>query len=818
MQFIFWHYSFGLKFYLYRYYSALSSVVHYFSLNLLIPTLFAPWKKLVISDNKKGFDIMEWLNVTSFNMVSRVIGAIVRIVLFFTGSIILLVILLFGSLGVFIWLLLPFISIGIYLRYTSSPEKILEYLNSSLVKNNKNWARFVFDSLPGRFLCSHLNINLEDMVANCKQINWDGKNFDYKNFESLINDLIELKAFEENFLNANSIRPEDIKLVAKWWDKRQTEDSEISLEVPSVKAGIGRELLFGYTPILDKFATELTQEKDFFHHLIGRKNSVDRIQRNLESGNSVVLMGEPGVGKKTVVLEFAKRAMYGELGHELSYRRIVELDLNFLSSESSDLNQKKQNLSDILSESSNAGNIILVVRDLHRYTNSSVEGLDFTDIFEKYLEKRKLLLIALSSKVEYERFIEPNIRLRKFLETVEVLEPTLEEAMEIAIEAAENWEKIENIFISVPALRKLLNSSDKYITDTPFPEKVLEMLDAAVSYHNQNGNSKILGVKEAEIVISERTGVPQEALSDDRKKKLANLEEIIKERLVDQDEAVDLIAKIIRSKASGVVNNNRPIGSFLFLGPTGVGKTETAKVLAKVYFGSEKNIIRFDMSEYSSREGLERLIGSQFNNQPGSLTTAIRERPASLLLLDEIEKASPQIFNLFLALLDEGKITDAFGKTVNASNLFVIATSNAGANYIRELVNSNDLSDLQKKVTDKVMKDGLFSPEFINRFDGVVVYKPLSISAIESIVKIMIKELVMGLKLNKNIEINFSEDAIKKLVKDGYEPEFGARPMRRLLDLEIGDLIGKKLLSGELKSGDKAQIVADSDNFSINKE
>ena len=266
-------------------------------------------------------------------------------------------------------------------------------------------------------------------------------------------------------------------------------------------------------------------------------------------------------------------------------------------------------------------------------------------------------------------------------------------------------------------------------------------------------------------------------LTRDETARLSNLEEIIHERLVNQDEAVNLIAKILRSKSLGVIESKRPIGSFLFLGPTGVGKTETAKVLAKVYFGSSDKIVRFDMAEYVGREGLERLIGSADKNVPGALTTAIKNNPASLLLLDEIEKAPSEVFNLFLAILEEGVITDAFGKKVSCSNLFIIATSNAGAEYVRELVGEKE-GNLQEKVTDFILKQNIFSPEFVNRFDGVVVYESLTPVHLTKVAHLLLSELSASME-KKNIFVKLSDGAVEKLAEDGY---YNGTKFHRIID------------------------------------
>lgn len=803
MEFLAWHYTDGLNFYANRYVYLLRSIVHYFSLPVLLTSLFAPWKRLVVSEKKPGFDLMYELESLSFNLVSRGIGAAVRLILFIAGIFTLFLFFIFGAAGFVSWVILPVLSLGVYGRARNSPEYVAHALWAKM--QGKHPVKEFMESAPGVFIARHLAAPANKLIENAKAVELD-KGVLPGSVSEIAKILLEKNVWDEVFIRELGLTKGDFLSAANWWDKRLRNVSLAAVPAGFGSAGLGRELLFGYTPQLRQYASDMGAQTDFTHHLIGRASVVARMERVLTSGKSIILTGEPGVGKKTVVYEFARRAATGELGAELSYRRVLELDYNFVFSATLDKNRKKQKMAEILAEAAAAGNIILVLRDLHRLTASDLEGLDLTDVFETHLEKGKLKIITIATRDDYEKYLARNLRLRKFFETVDVEEPTMEEANEIILEAAEEWEKKKDITITVPALTKILEASEQYITETPFPEKALELLDAVIFYNEQIKADKVVTVEDVNKVLAEKTGISFANLSRDESVRLANLEEIIHERLVNQDKAVALIAKILRSKSLGVVKSKRPIGSFLFLGPTGVGKTETAKVLAKVYFGSMDKIVRFDMAEYVGREGLDRLIGSISGNQPGVLTTAVKNNPAGLLLLDEIEKAPPEVFNLFLAMLDEGVITDAFNKKVSCSNLFVIATSNAGAEYIRELVSQKE-TNLQGKVVDYVLKNKIFSPEFINRFDGVVVYEPLLPVHLVKIARVQTGELSQTME-RKNIYVSFSDEAVQKLAEDGYEPEFGARPMRRIVELSIGDLLGKAMLSGEIKPGDSVTITA----------
>jgi ATP-dependent Clp protease ATP-binding subunit ClpC len=804
MGFLAWHYSEGFTYYLKRWIYSLRYIEHYFSLPVLVRTLFYPWKRLESEESGPGFSVSRYFENLTFNLISRFIGACVRIILILAGLFMIAFVFIGGALGIIVWAVIPLFGIPPYYRFQQRPSKLMRLLVSNLKGSSDPLSTF-FSSEPGKFLLSHLGVSEESLKA-VSNFDKGMLNKTPSSFSDLLNLMIEKKVWSENDLRKERLIFEDFTECGKWWDSLKTQESGLGEDEEFGRPGIGVDLLFGYTPMLSQYSIDLSAKRSYSHRLIGRDDVVERMDRVLSQGPSLILTGQPGVGKKTVVLEFAQKSISGGLSQKMSYKRVLEVDYNILLSGTYDLNQKKAVLSQIFSESSAAGNIILLIKDIHRLTNPEVEGYDFTDVFEEYLEKKNLKIIVTSTPLEYERFIAPNMKLRKYFETVEVKPVDKKVAFEIMIEAAKNWEYSGKIVITIPAMRKILEESDKYITETPFPEKALELLDAVVTYRNQKGGG-VVRSEDTEIVLAEKTGISFSAITSEEKERLINIEELIHKRLVGQETAVGLIGKSLRGRSVGSAKEERPIGSFLFLGPTGVGKTETAKVLARVYYGDESSILRFDMADYAGGEGFERLIGSVSKNIPGALTTAIKNKPASLLLLDEIEKATTSIKNLFLTLLDEGVITDAFGRKINGRHLFVIATTNAGAEFIRELVSKGVTGEqLQKETTEHVMKEGLFSPEFLNRFDGVVVYEPLNHENLVKIARLILEDLGKNLS-RKDIYLEVRDDTAEKLAREGYDPAFGARPIRRIVDLHIADIIGKAILEDKIKAGDKISIL-----------
>jgi len=749
-----------------------------------------------------------------FNFISRWIGVTVKLFLLLGYLLSLVFLFFFAIVSFLVWLLLPLVGLPTFWREKRGMGSCFSVLSQRLLSSPEKAFEIIFSSEIGKFLISSTGLDrdkLKNLVFKPEGVEA------FSDTESIVSWFLSGLPPVDDVLKDQGLSREDLILAARWWDEREKVEKAKSQRVFG-QPGIGLGLLFGYTPTLDKCSSDLSLPQSFTHRLIGRQKVVSRIERTLASGSSVFLTGLPGVGKQTAVLEFAKKAANGSLGKEMAYRRILELDYNFLFSESGDLNQKKTKFKKILSEASRAGNIILVISDIHRITNPDVEGVDFMDVLGPFLEKGEPKIIAVSTTADYERFLAPDGRLAKSFSPVEVVAPTKDEAMIILLEAVESWQKKEKVIVSIPVVRQIVEKSDQYVTDIPFPEKALEVLEEVVVYRSQNGGGKVT-LDDVNTVLAEKTGVSFAKLTESEKVRLENLEEIIHQKLINQNAAVSLIAKSLRSRTLGVKDDKKPVGSFLFLGPTGVGKTQTAKVLAEVYYGSQKEIIRFDMAEFSGSEGMARLIGSSSQNKQGSLTTAIKNKPASLLLLDEIEKSSPEIFNLFLALLDEGSITDARDKKVSCRHLFVIATSNAGGEHIRQLVGKGIKGEqLQQSVVDYVQKERIFTPEFLNRFDGVVVFEPLTEENLIEIARLMVADLVLSLA-EKQIGLTVTEELCVKLAKEGFDPALGARPMRRIIDLTLGDLVSRAILKGEIAKGNKIVIVPgqEKDEYRIEK-
>jgi len=818
MEFFIWHYLRGWKWYWKRFGFNISKLAHYFSFGVLVRSIFLPYKRLVSVDDEVGFDIAKFFEKLSFDLISIGIGSVVRLSLILFYLILVFGYTLWSVVWFLIWWMVPVFGYEYYKLDKENFGGEIQIIENNIKNNYKIAGKIIFESRAGKFILERMEKDIRDIVGKIEISQNDLADFEGSSMEKIVTWFLRKGDTVEVDLQKLEISVEEVVLGAKWWDRRQMLGLEERRDKWKLgRPGIGWGLLFGYTPNLDKYSEDLSLEQKFSSHLIGRDKIVGRMEKTINAGKNILLVGEPGVGKMTVVYAFADKAITGKLGKELVYKKLVLFDYRMAMAGVADVDTKKKILSKLMSEAWAAGNIVLVMKDISRITNAEVEGNDYTDVIEKTLEDGRLKIISVVDRVGYERFLANDRRILKNFEVIEISPPSKEEALLILMQAIDVVEaKNKKIKFSTQAVLQILEGSDKYITDTPFPEKALELMDLVVE--NEVIDGSLITINEVNKVLSEKTGISLVRLTELEREKLTNLEEIMGQNLIGQKMAIEGIAKSLRSRVVKMGSEKKPIGSFLFLGPTGVGKTETAKVLANVYYGSKESILRYDMAEYVGKEGFERLIGSVAQNRVGLLTKEIRNKPASLLLLDEIEKAPKEIYNLFLTLLDEGYINDASGDKVVCRHLFVVATSNAGANFIRENIKSGIRGDeLQKKVVEYIQKEGIFSPEFLNRFDGVVVFEPLAEDSLEMIAKLMLEELKQDL-VKKSINLEFGQEVVEKLSKDGYDVEFGARPMKRIVELVLGDLIGVAMLKNEIGAGDKIKILVNEENrFVIEK-
>ncbi len=615
--------------------------------------------------------------------------------------------------------------------------------------------------------------------------------------------------------------------------------------------------------------------------VVGRSSEVKRLIQILSrrTKNNPVLVGEPGVGKTAIAEGLAQKIILGEVPEEMQEKRLMMLDMGSLVAGTKYRGEFEDRMKKVIDEIYNDGQVILFIDELHTLIGAGgAEGaIDASNILKPALARGELQTIGATTLDEYQKYIEKDSALERRFARIQVDEPTPEEAEEILRGLRSRYEEHHGVEITDDAVRAAVNLSVRYITSRQLPDKAIDLIDesAAKVRLDQTGDltesavtkieiEEIVKEKEAAIqkqsfetaaqlrrqekslrnklaklliveekhekgyadrvteedvatVVSEWTGVPLQQLEKKESQRLLELEALLHERVVGQDEAVKAVSRAIRRARSSLKDPNRPIGSFMFLGPTGVGKTELAKALSEVMFGDENSLIRVDMSEFMEKYSTSRLIGSPPGyvgyDEGGQLTEKIRQKPYSVILLDEVEKAHPDVFNLLLQVLDDGHLTDSKGRKVDFRNTIMIMTSNIGATQIREEKNvgfnvqdiTKDHKAMQKRILEELKKT--FRPEFLNRIDETVVFHSLSKDEIHSIVQIMSRAIVKRLK-EQDIQVKITSAAVDVIGKAGFDPEYGARPIRRALQKEVEDRLSEALLGGEIHLGDHVTVGA----------
>lgn len=590
--------------------------------------------------------------------------------------------------------------------------------------------------------------------------------------------------------------------------------------------------------------------------VIGRDKEISRMVQVLsrKTKNNPVLVGDAGVGKTALAYGLAQRIANGNIPYELRDMRVLELDMMSVVAGTRFRGDFEERMNQIIADIEEDGHIILFIDELHTIMGSG-SGIDSTldaaNILKPALARGTLRTVGATTQEEYQKHIEKDAALSRRFAKVLVEEPNLEDAYEILLGLKPAYEAFHNVTISDEAVMTAVKVAHRYLTSKNLPDSAIDLLDEAsatvqmmikknapslltevdqaildddMKFASKALKASYKGKKRKPIAVTEDhimatlsrlSGIPVEKLTQADSKKYLNLEKELHKRVIGQDDAVTAISRAIRRNQSGIRTGKRPIGSFMFLGPTGVGKTELAKALAEVLFDDESALIRFDMSEY-----MEKFAASHLNGAPpgyvgydegGELTEKVRNKPYSVLLFDEVEKAHPDIFNVLLQVLDDGVLTDSRGRKVDFSNTIIIMTSNLGATALRDDKTvgfgakdiSHDYTAMQKRIMEELKK--AYRPEFINRIDEKVVFHSLSQDNMREVVKIMVKPLILALK-DKGMDLKFQPSALKHLAEDGYDIEMGARPLRRTIQTQVEDHLSELLLANQVKEGQVIKI------------
>ncbi|OFP44465.1 chaperone protein ClpB [Streptococcus sp. HMSC066E07] len=609
---------------------------------------------------------------------------------------------------------------------------------------------------------------------------------------------------------------------------------------------------------LEDYTRDLTEmaHTGLLEPVIGRDKEISRMLQILsrKTKNNPVLVGDAGVGKTALALGLAQRVAAGQVPNELAKMRVLELDLMNVVAGTRFRGDFEERMNNIINDIEADGHVILFIDELHTIMGSG-SGIDSTldaaNILKPALARGTLRMVGATTQEEYQKYIEKDAALSRRFAKITIEEPTVADSIAILQGLKKSYEEHHKVVITDSAIETAVKYAHRYLTNKHLPDSAIDLLDeAAATVQNKGPQNHVktelsaadealmagdwkkvgtllekesqpivykLKVKDEDILatLSGLSGIPVQKLTQTDAKKYLNLEKELHKRVIGQNEAISAISRAIRRNQSGIRTSKRPIGSFMFLGPTGVGKTELAKALAEVLFDDETALIRFDMSEYMEKFAASRLNGAPPGyvgyEEGGELTEKVRNRPYSVLLFDEVEKAHPDIFNVLLQVLDDGVLTDSKGRKVDFSNTIIIMTSNLGATSLRDDKTVGfgardvhfDHESMEKRMMEELKKS--YRPEFINRIDEKVVFHSLTSEDMQEVVKIMVKPLIVSLA-EKGIKLKFQPSALKLLAQEGYDPEMGARPLRRTLQTQVEDHLSELLLAGELQMGQSLKV------------
>ncbi len=600
-------------------------------------------------------------------------------------------------------------------------------------------------------------------------------------------------------IKTGGIDPEEtVPGVAAWLERTIR---EIDRERPTY-GGLGRDWAAGFTPTLDYAAADLSRQialnKIHLGSLLNQPIVEEMLATITRGQQGIALIGGVGSGRSSIIAAFAQRLIEGD-GGPLAFRHVKALDASTVAAGRTGTGDTERLFLAAIGEAVHAGNIVLALDDARSFLGNETGTVDLTNMLLPALESRRLPIIMAFTPDEWQHLLSVRPALAAALSPLTVPEPSRAQTLDILADTALTLEaRGRGAMITFGAITEAYTLSGRYLTDTSYPGRAIRLLEAAAS----RAQGPKLTKEDVQRALEGMIGIKVAPAEGPEANVLLDLEDKIHQRMINQSRAVSAVAAALRRARAGVASPKRPVGSFLFLGPTGVGKTELAKSLAGVYFGDEQNLVRLDMSEYSGPGDAARLLDAS----SGSFATQMRERPFSVVLLDELEKAHPNVLNLMLQMLDEGRLTDAQGREVRLRDAIIIATSNAGADEIRARVEAGESPDaFEPALVDTLISSGAYRPELLNRFDDIVVFRPLNQEELAQVVRLMLAGVNKTLA-DRQVQVALDDAAVAELVRAGNDPRLGARPMRRIVQRRVEDAVADKLLRGELQPGQTLKL------------
>jgi ATP-dependent Clp protease ATP-binding subunit ClpC len=679
---------------------------------------------------------------------------------------------------------------------------------SKLLKEKQ--VRFIQNVLNVQFSLMQTTASVDDVLKKAVEI---GKTIRSQHIHQVDFFVAYLLLTEEqtHFLKNLELKNEDLINVLSWVHKEFEMDAD-SFGVVKTNQGIRfsgfgvfDSLVYGWNVEIKKYAKNLTYHvlsQKFPPSVVGRSKEYEELLGYLskDTQNNVVLVGEPGTGKTSLIEYFAYTSQMAKVPDNVGHKMIYELLVDELLAGANTKGEQEERITALIQDISHSGNVLLLIQNIENIFGGGGTNFDISGVLFEYLKNGSIQMIGTTTHSAYQTYLANKGSVANLFETIRLEEPDKPTALFMLFEKVPEIEQKYHVQLSYSAVKATIDLSASYFPDRYLPGKALALLENVVSNARINKKKRITKddvVKEVET----KTNIILEAPTQEEKDTLLHLEDEIHKRIVNQEQAVTAIASAMRRMRSGFAKENRPISTFLFLGPTGVGKTETAKALAQIYFHDENHMIRLDMSEYQTQEALSRLLGAQPGQEyiPSTLTEQVKEHPFSLILLDEFEKAHPHILDIFLQVFDDGRLTDNTGKTISFANTIIIATSNAGSELVRENV-EQDEKKLHDLLIDSLLKNNIFKPELVNRFDEVVVFHPLSHEHIKQVVGLLLQNLAKQLS-KQEITLQYDDAVVEKIIQEGYNIEFGARNIRRYIEGTIEELISKKILENGLGNG-----------------